>query len=91
MDDEIAIKVEGVSKKFSRNLKRSMLYGVSDIARNSLGMGSKPERLRKGEFWAVSRDQESSLGHWEDDLLCGPEFNFVDSIKDDGFVRAIRP
>lgn len=45
----------------------------------------------KGEFWAVSRDQESSLGHWEDDLLCGPEFNFVDSIKDDGFVRAIRP
>ena len=45
----------------------------------------------KGEFWAVSRDHESSLGHWEDDLLCGPEFKFVDSIKDHGFVRAVRP
>lgn len=45
----------------------------------------------KGEFWAISSDQGSSLGHWEDDLLCGPEFNFVDSIKEDGFVRAIRP
>lgn len=45
----------------------------------------------RGEYWAVSRDQESSLGHWEDDLLCGPEFNFVDAIKEDGFVRAVRP
>ena len=45
----------------------------------------------KGEFWSVSRDQESALGHWEDDLLCGPEFNYIDSIKDDGFVRAVRP
>lgn len=45
----------------------------------------------KGEFWTVSKDQEPSLGHWEDDLLCGPEFKFVDSIKEVGFVRAIRP
>ena len=53
MDDDIAIKVEHVSKKFSRSLKRSMLYGVKDIGRNALGMGSKPEILRKQEFWAV--------------------------------------
>lgn len=45
----------------------------------------------KGEFWAISGNQESSLGHWEDDLLCGPEFKFVDSHKEDGFVRAVRP
>ena len=44
-----------------------------------------------GEFWMVSKNQELSLGHWEDDLLCGPEFKFVESIKQDGFVRAIRP
>lgn len=45
----------------------------------------------RGEFWALSGDQEPSLGHWEDDLLCGPEFKFVESMKDYGFVRAIRP
>lgn len=45
----------------------------------------------KGEFRMVSKNQEPSLGHWEDYLLCGPEFKFVESIKQDGFVRAIRP
>ncbi|MEJ2135947.1 MAG: DUF1566 domain-containing protein [Desulfofustis sp.] len=45
----------------------------------------------KGEFWMVSKNHEPSLGHWEDDLLCGPEFKFVESIKQDGFVRAVRP
>ena len=33
--------------------KRGMLYGVSDIVRNSLGMGTHSDRLRKREFWAV--------------------------------------
>lgn len=45
----------------------------------------------KGEFWMVSKNQKPSLGHWEDYLLCGPEFKFVESIQQDGFVRAIRP
>lgn len=45
----------------------------------------------KGEFWAISKDQEPSLGHWEAYLLCGPEFKFVYSIKEYGFIRAIRP
>ena len=50
MDDDIAIKVEHVSKKFSRSLKKSMLYGAKDIGRNALGMSSKPEILRKKEL-----------------------------------------
>jgi len=53
MDDNIAIKVEHVSKKFCRTLRRSMGYGLMDVARNMLGMGSHPDRLRKNEFWAV--------------------------------------
>ena len=44
-----------------------------------------------GEFWMVSKNREPSLGHWEDYLLCGPNFKFVDAIKERGFVRAIRP
>ena len=49
------------------------------------------EMNHKGEFWIVSKNQEPSLGHWEDYLLCGPNFKFVDAIKERGFVRAIRP
>ena len=53
MADEIVIKVEKVSKKFSRSLKHVMLYGMEDIARNIIGLSSNSEKLRDGEFWAV--------------------------------------
>ena len=51
--NDIVIKAENVSKKFCKSLKHVMLYGVQDIARNTLGMSSQSERLREGEFWAV--------------------------------------
>lgn len=53
MNDNIAIKVEHVSKKYCKSLKRSMLYGIKDIGRNTLGLSSYSEKLRNGEFWAV--------------------------------------
>lgn len=53
MKDNIAIKVEHVSKKYCKSLKRSMLYGVQDIGRNMIGLSSRSTRLRKNEFWAV--------------------------------------
>lgn len=53
MGDDIAIKVDNVSKKFCRTLKRSMVYGIKDIARNTLGLSSRSHLLRDGEFWAV--------------------------------------
>jgi lipopolysaccharide transport system ATP-binding protein len=51
--DEVAIKVEHISKKYCKSLKRSMLYGVQDIGRNMIGLSSRSDRLRKNEFWAV--------------------------------------
>ena len=53
MDDNIAIKVEHVSKKYCKSLKGSMLYGVNDIARNTFGLSAHSDKLRKDEFWAV--------------------------------------
>jgi lipopolysaccharide transport system ATP-binding protein len=53
MENDFSIKVENVSKKYCKSLKRSMLYGVKDIARNSLGLSSNSHILRKDEFWAV--------------------------------------
>ena len=53
MNENTLIKVDGVSKKFSRSLGRSIRYGVQDVARDLAGMNSKPEKLREDEFWAV--------------------------------------
>ena len=51
--DGVAIRVDHVSKKYCKSLKRSMLYGVTDIGRNTVGLSSHSENLRKHEFWAV--------------------------------------
>ena len=51
--DSFAVRVEGVSKKYCKSLKRSMLYGVKDIARNTFGLSSHSDKLRKHEFWAL--------------------------------------
>ena len=51
--DDVAVKVESVSKKYCKSLKRSMLYGVKDIARNTIGLSSHSDKLRKNEFWAL--------------------------------------
>jgi len=51
--NDVAIKVENVSKKFCKSLKKSMFYGIKDITKNALGMSSNSGTLRKDEFWAV--------------------------------------
>ena len=53
MDNEVLIKVEGVKKKFCRSLKRSMFYGMTDIARDLVGLQNPSETLRKDEFWSL--------------------------------------
>jgi ABC-type polysaccharide/polyol phosphate transport system ATPase subunit len=53
MSDTI-IKVEGVSKKYCRSLKHTMMYGVSDLSKSFLGLDQQTERLRDGEFWALN-------------------------------------
>lgn len=44
-----------------------------------------------GDYWTVSGGRQPSLGHWEDYMLCGPEFKYVKSVKTGGYARAIRP
>ena len=50
---EILVKVEGVSKKFCKNLKRSLIYGGGDILKGFVGK-EKTKGLRKDEFWAIN-------------------------------------
>ena len=47
------ISVEGVSKKFCRSLKQTMLYGARDVARDLLGISQQSNELRPDEFWAL--------------------------------------
>ena len=47
------LKVENVSKKFCRDLKRSMVYAATDAIKNTIGLHVDRGHLRKNEFWAV--------------------------------------
>ncbi|WP_414541507.1 ABC transporter ATP-binding protein [Nostoc sp. CCY0012] len=52
-NSEVVVSVENVSKKFCRNLKKSLMYGVQDIAIELLGANRKSDTLRPKEFWAL--------------------------------------
>lgn len=51
-EDEICVSVRGVSKKFSRSLKRSFVYGARDIGALLLQQKAD-DSLRPSEFWAM--------------------------------------
>ncbi|MBK1646674.1 hypothetical protein CKO25_18930 [Thiocapsa imhoffii] len=54
MSDDILIDVQGVSKKFCRDLKKSLWYGLQDLGNELRGHrhGSSGQ-LRPEEFWAI--------------------------------------
>lgn len=52
-DGEVVLSVEGVSKRFCRSLKRSLVYGVQDIALELMGSRRSSETLQNDEFWAL--------------------------------------
>ncbi|MDZ8050070.1 MAG: ABC transporter ATP-binding protein [Aulosira sp. ZfuVER01] len=52
-NSELLISVDKVSKKFCRNLKQSLFYGVQDIYQELIAGNRKSENLRPQEFWAL--------------------------------------
>lgn len=53
MNNDILIDVQHVSKRFCKDLKRSMRYGFMDSLRAIGGHDATATELRKDEFWAV--------------------------------------
>ena len=59
-EDDVLVKVEGVSKKFCRSLKKSLWYGVCDIA-GELLPGRKRQRVAGSEL-RVAGEEEAVTG-----------------------------
>lgn len=53
MDNEVLVEVKGVSKKFCKDLKRSLIYGMKDLTNDFLGVQQNKSQLRRNEFWAI--------------------------------------
>ncbi len=49
----LALEVRGISKRFCRDLKRSLFYGVQDICRELAGRPARTGQLKEHEFWAL--------------------------------------
>ncbi|MEW6673429.1 MAG: ABC transporter ATP-binding protein [Thermodesulfobacteriota bacterium] len=62
--DDVVVSVRNVSKKFCKNLRRSMAYGISDLSKNLIGIKPDVAELRKDEFWAID-DISFQLGRGE--------------------------
>lgn len=53
-EKDVLVSVEGLGKKFSKSLKKSLIYGLIDVSKSVFGFGSKARsKLKKDEFWAV--------------------------------------
>lgn len=56
-DNKVLIKVDNLSKKFCRNFKKSLWFGLRDTASDIFSINRKEQErelshLREGEFWA---------------------------------------
>ncbi|NEQ54961.1 MAG: ATP-binding cassette domain-containing protein [Leptolyngbya sp. SIO3F4] len=60
LPEKVALSVQGISKKFCRNLKKAYVYGLRDIGSEILGVTRRSDQLRSGEFWAL-KDIEFQL------------------------------
>lgn len=62
----VLLQVDQLSKKFCRDLKRSLLYSMADISREIIRLPYDPSHLRKDEFWALD---EISFELYEGEIL----------------------
>jgi lipopolysaccharide transport system ATP-binding protein len=51
--DEVVLSANSVYKKFCRNLRRGMAYGIHDLVWNLVGANIDSTGLRRDEFWAL--------------------------------------
>ena len=62
--EDVVLSVKNVWKRFCRDLRRSLLYGVQDLTAEMIGLEGETVDLRKGEFWSL-RDVSFELRRGE--------------------------
>lgn len=50
---DVLVRADDVSKKFCRDFRRSLWYGLQDVGGELLGKRRHQDELRRDEFWAV--------------------------------------
>lgn len=53
LDPDVLIRVENVSKKFCKDFRKGLIYGVADLGREIIGAKNDNPKLRDKEFWAL--------------------------------------
>ncbi|MCB9275318.1 MAG: ABC transporter ATP-binding protein [Lewinellaceae bacterium] len=51
---KVLVEVKDVSKKFCKDLKANMYYGIKDVVRQTFGLSPHNDSLRQHEFWALN-------------------------------------
>lgn len=54
-EKKVLVSAREVSKKFCKDLKYNMYYGIQDVLRQSFGLAANTGDLRKYEFWALDK------------------------------------
>lgn len=52
-DPGVLLEVQNLSKKFCKDIRHNMIYGIQDIGRSFLGVKTSYHQLRAQEFWAL--------------------------------------
>lgn len=55
MEKRTLVEVDHISKRFARELRKSLIYAVKDIAREWVSGERAAQNLRTGEFWALEQ------------------------------------
>jgi lipopolysaccharide transport system ATP-binding protein len=53
MNSASLVEVRALAKKYCRDLKKSLWYGLHDVGKELTGRSQNAEPLRSGEFWAL--------------------------------------
>ena len=68
---DIAVSLDKVSKKYSRNMAAAMRYGLRDVVKDFLGRRIDPDHVRPHEFWSV-KDASFQVKRGECLAVLGP-------------------
>ena len=78
----LVVEVDGLSKAFSKDLKKSLVFGLKDLVREVSGVGLARDYLRPTEFWSL-RDINLKFKKGRDAWLDWPQWSRQEHFAED--------